>query len=84
MNIPIIGQDEIGPDTNEISHASKLEAPTPVNLVAGKLQEVGKNFERLKNHLIGHKRFDSTNWNSVDDIPAGMRFEIVSEILKIK
>ena len=83
LNIPILGQDEVGTDAIE-KPTESLVSPSPVNLVQQKLNEQGRSFETLKAKLKGHVKYDSTHWNTADDIPHYMSLGIIGEILTPK
>lgn len=72
LNIPILGQDEIGPTefsdetTNNQESGAKV---SPFNLLDLKLKEKGKSFESLKQKIENDKLCDTTGWEKPSDVP---------------
>lgn len=84
LNIPILGQDELGPEEKRSNGESfsilKNVSPThPHSVLARRLQEKNKTWDQLKTYLIGscgYKTEQINSWSILTDIP-------VKEIPKI-
>ena len=81
LNIPILGQDELGPDENknkkENNHDSTFTPGSPQWVLKNKLQEKSRSFDQLKKLMI-NKHLNLTTeltqdsiskWESEKDIP---------------
>jgi len=69
LNIPILGQDEIGPDQEDSSDKSSSGSVGPHHLLKLKLKEKGKTFDSLKKRLLAEGQIDPSEWNTEEDIP---------------
>lgn len=72
LDIPISGQDEIGPDQEDASSpivSTDSLKSSPANLLKVKLKEKNKTFASLKARVEADKICDSSLWQSEEDVP---------------
>lgn len=74
LEIPILGQDELGPehDKKEEANNNEVSLHHPLSLLSQKLREKGKSFSQLKVKLIKENSFNPeivNGWETEKDIP---------------
>lgn len=69
LDIPILGQDEIGPDNMDIATPETNGKVSPIDFLDAKLKEKGKTFESLKEKIKADDFCDASLWTSTKDVP---------------
>ena len=83
LNIPILGQDEIGPDQDFSQKTNDSPQKThPTDLLEARLKERGKSFESFKAKVQADGICDTSSWQTVKDVPVGKILEILGKYFK--
>lgn len=76
--VNLVAFDELG-ENNQVIPDDGFKIPTPQTTLDSWLKKAGISFDKFKEGA-NKRGFDTTNWNCIDDVPAGQCFSLIAEV----